>query len=202
MNRNFYQDLLNWKSLNQQKPLILKGARQVGKVKTLTLYPMNFFEFLEGLGKINLLDEIVHGTPKGVISKTAHEKAWEYLKYFLITGGLPEVVETFKNHSHDMLTALIKVRELQSEILDNYENDMAKHSGKTNAVKIQAVFNNVPLQLARENKDSSKFVFKDVLATRSNYKHLEDPIEWLVQAGLIYKIPHLQTGRSSSQSLY
>ncbi|OGQ07074.1 MAG: hypothetical protein A3G32_03765 [Deltaproteobacteria bacterium RIFCSPLOWO2_12_FULL_40_28] len=160
----------------------------VGKVKTLTLYPMSFFEFLEGLEKTRLLEEIIHGTPKGVLSKTVHEKAWEYLKYFFITGGLPEVVQTFKNHSHNMLTALTMVRELQSEILDNYFSDMAKHAGKTNAVKIQAVFNNVPIQLARENRTSQKFVFKDVLSTRSNYEQLEDPIEWLVKAGFVYKV--------------
>jgi predicted AAA+ superfamily ATPase len=160
----------------------------VGKVTTQTLYPMSFFEFLKGLEKTSLLDEITHGTPKGVISKTVHEKAWEYLKYYFITGGLPEVVQIFKNNSSDMLVALRKVRERQSELLENYLNDMSKHSGKTNAVKIQAVFKNAPLQLARENKTSPKFVFKNVLATRSNYEQLEDPIEWLVQAGLVYKI--------------
>jgi predicted AAA+ superfamily ATPase len=167
---------------------LTSDAYPVGKVKTLTLYPMNFFEFLEGLEKIKLLDEIIRGTPKGNISKTAHEKAWEYLKYYFITGGLPEVVQTFKEHSGNMAQAFIKVRELQAEILENYASDMAKHSGKTNAVKIQAVFNNVPIQLARENKGGQKFVFKDVLATRSNYEHLEDPIEWLIKAGFVYKV--------------
>ncbi|MBI2340864.1 MAG: ATP-binding protein [Deltaproteobacteria bacterium] len=164
-------------------------AYPVGKVKTVTLYPMSFFEFLEGLEKTNLLGEIIRGIPKSNISKTVHEKAWEYLKYFLITGGLPEIVQTFKDHADSLPQALHKVRELQSEILDNYTSDIAKHCGKTNAIKINAVFNNVPLQLARENKTSQKFMFKDVLPTRSNYEHLEDPIEWLIKAGLIYKTP-------------
>lgn len=161
----------------------------VGKVKTLTLYPMTFFEFLQGLEKTKLHDEIVNGTKKGVISQTAHNKAWEYFKYYMITGGLPEVVQTFKDHFSDKFLAFTKVRELQSEILDNYASDMAKHAGKSNATKIQTVFNAVPLQLARENKSTAKFVFKDVLPTRSNYESLADPIDWLLKAGLIYKTP-------------
>ena len=163
-------------------------AYPVGKIKTITLYPMSFFEFLEGLEKKLLLNEIIHGIKNNSISLTVHDKTFEYLKYYFITGGLPEVVQTFKDTCSDLANSFLKVRELQAEILDNYLNDMSKHAGKTNAVKIQSVFNNIPIQLARENKFNSKFVFKDVLPGRSNYQHLEDPILWLEKSGLIHKI--------------
>lgn len=159
----------------------------VGKITTMTLYPMSYFEFLQGLEKTKLHKDLV--TTQGVISEVVHQKAWEYFKYYLITGGLPEVVQTFKDHFADKSVALSKVRDLQTEILDNYLSDMAKHAGKSNASKIQMVFNNIPLQLAKENKSTQKFIFKDVLPTRSNYENLEDPIEWLLKAGLIYKVP-------------
>ncbi len=38
MERKIYKDLLNWKVNNDRKPLILQGARQVGKT-----YIVNYF---------------------------------------------------------------------------------------------------------------------------------------------------------------
>lgn len=162
-------------------------AYPVGKIHTLTLYPMTYFEFLDGLGKEKLRDEIIHGTYLNHLETVIHNKAFEYLKYYFITGGLPEVVQIFSDYFGNLAEAFAKVRALQSELLENYLRDMAKHSGKIHAIKIQTVFQNIPLQLARENQSSKKFVFKDVLPHRSNFELLEEPIEWLVQAGLIHK---------------
>ena len=36
MEREFYQKLLRWKDSNLRKPLVLRGARQVGKTYILT----------------------------------------------------------------------------------------------------------------------------------------------------------------------
>ncbi|MBF0103744.1 MAG: ATP-binding protein [Deltaproteobacteria bacterium] len=161
----------------------------VGKIKTLKMYPMTFFEFLRGLGREPLLNAILEGTQGNRIDLSVHEKALEYLKFYFITGGLPEIVNEFKNSHSDLAGSFIKVREMQFEMLDNYQNDMSKHAGKINALKIQAVFQDVPVQLARENKNTTKFVFKDVLTSRSNYEQLEDPIMWLEKSGLIFKVP-------------
>lgn len=160
----------------------------VGKIKTMTLYPMSFFEFLKGLEKQTLLDALIQGIAANSIHPTIHEKAFEFLKYYLITGGLPEIVQTFKEKQSDLPTAFKKVRALQAEIIDNYLNDMAKHAGKINAIKIQSVFKNVPVQLAREDRATTKIIFKGVLSTRSNYEQLEDPILWLEKTGLIHKV--------------
>lgn len=161
----------------------------VGKVQTEMLYPMNFFEFLEGLAQDDLKQFLIKGFQKKRIPPAIHAKVFEYLKYYFITGGLPEVVQTFKKqYQQNLNLAFESVRTLQDELIRNYRNDMAKHSGKVNAVKIQSVFDHVPLQLARENKNAPKFVFKGVLPNNSNYRNLEDPITWLVKAGLIYKV--------------
>ena len=44
MKRCFYQDLLRWKSSGQRKPLIVKGARQVGKTYLLTRFGQKEFK--------------------------------------------------------------------------------------------------------------------------------------------------------------
>ena len=79
-------------------------------------------------------------------------------------------------------------REAQARLVTDYLFDISKHSGKIKAVRIEAVFKNVPISLAREIRGTRKFVFKDVLPYASRYAALEGPIEWLVQAGLAHKV--------------
>ena len=38
MERKIYASLLNWKNSSRRKPLILQGARQVGKTYTINLF--------------------------------------------------------------------------------------------------------------------------------------------------------------------
>jgi len=77
---------------------------------------------------------------------------------------------------------------LQKELIRNYKSDIAKHAGSLKAVRIESTFKNIPSQLAKEVK-SRKFNFKGVLENNSKFSYLEGPIEWLIKAGLIYKVP-------------
>ena len=44
MKRNAIQDLINWKSSEERKPMILKGARQVGKTWLMKEFGRNYYE--------------------------------------------------------------------------------------------------------------------------------------------------------------
>ena len=44
MERKIYQDLLKWKSSDDRKPLVLQGARQVGKTWILQEFGKECFE--------------------------------------------------------------------------------------------------------------------------------------------------------------
>jgi len=63
----------------------------VGKVNLLHLYPMTFEEFLQALGK----DQLVESLKSLNIPEIAHDMLWEYLMEYLITGGLPQVVKEY-----------------------------------------------------------------------------------------------------------
>ena len=43
MNRNAIQDLINWKSSKERKPMVLKGARQVGKTWLMKEFGRNYY---------------------------------------------------------------------------------------------------------------------------------------------------------------
>ena len=152
----------------------------VGKVETIRMYPMSFKEYLMAKEKkelLEVLDALDWDTMK-VMDATLQE----YLRQYFFTGGMPEAVKTYIETNDTTL-----VRNVQQEILDAYERDFAKHT-KTQAENIRRVWNNIPAQLARENK---KFVFGAVSkgARAATY---EEAIQWLVDAGLVYKVERVR----------
>ncbi|MBT3191524.1 MAG: DUF4143 domain-containing protein, partial [Verrucomicrobia bacterium] len=123
-------------------------------------------------------------------------KLWEEFKLYLVTGGLPEVVATFMGAREDLLTAFREVRSIQTRLISEYVADMAKHCGKQNAMHLERLWRNVPAQLAREQDGSApKFVFKDVLPSVKGYERLAGTIDWLASAGLIIRLPIVNSGQ-------
>jgi len=165
------------------------GSFPVGKVTRHKLYPLDFDEFLLAMGKDRLGTLINSTNSEGGISEAIHQQIWALFKFYMITGGLPEVVKVFREKFDTLSEAFRAVREIQTRLVNDYMDDISKHSGKIKAVRIQAVLKNIPIQLARETNGTKKFIFKDVLPNGSRYSLLEGPIEWLVKAGLVFKVP-------------
>jgi len=166
----------------------------VGKVHREWLRPMSFFEFLEALGEASLSRALRDAAKnKTQISPAIHQKTFGLFKEFMITGGMPEVVQRYIGLRDTRVAAFQAVRTLQRELTDSYLDDIAKHSGSLKAVRIASVFKNIPEQLARETDGVRKFLFKDVLSGRSTYDVLEGPIEWLIKAGLVHRVPICRT---------
>jgi len=162
----------------------------VGKVQREWLRPMSFFEFLDALGEAPLRQSLASAAEaRSNISPPIHAKAFGLFKEYIITGGMPEVIERYFSLRDTRVAAFEAVRSLQRELADSYLDDIAKHSGSLKAVRIAALFNNIPKQLARETGGIRKFLFKDVVTGRSTYDVLEGPMEWLIKAGLVHRVP-------------
>ncbi len=156
----------------------------VGKVNFLTLYPLTFLEFLDAVGKSNLRSVIEAIERPEPIAAPFHTQLLEWLKLYFYIGGMPEAVAQYIETQD--FTA---VREVQNEILSAYELDFSKHAAASEVMKISAVWNSVPGQLAKENK---KFIFSAVKKSARGREY-EAAIQWLLDAGLIYKSYHLST---------
>ena len=149
----------------------------VGKVDVIQLYPMTFEEFILALGKEQLL-EILESRNWNEIGMMRTELI-ENLRLYYFTGGMPEVVDLFVKTQD-----IPKVRALQNRILADYALDISKHAPKSAILKISLVWNSIPSHLAKENK---KFVY-GALRKGARAAQYEDAIQWLVNAGLAYKI--------------
>lgn len=152
-----------------------------GKVEIIHMYPMTFFEFLEAIGENRMVDifgDQMDSAMRESLVNTLLPKYTELLRRYYYVGGMPAVVKSFVEEQD-----LQKVRKIQSDILAAYNADIAKHAGR-DAVKARAVFQSIPAQLAKENK---KFILKN-LKSGARLAEYENAIQWLVDAGLVYRI--------------
>lgn len=151
-----------------------------GKVDIVHMYPMTFIEFLEALwedSKVALLED---NTQRDMVNALLPQYT-ELLRQYYFVGGMPEAVAEFVNSRTPE-----RVRKIQQDILSAYEADIAKHAGK-DTQKARMVFQSIPMQLAKENK---KYVF-GALKKGARAAEYENAIQWLVDAGLVYKVPRL-----------
>lgn len=156
----------------------------VGKVDRLEMYPMSFEEFViadggaryaTGVGKLAFEREIPE------LYTVPLEK---HLKNYFIVGGMPEAVQTWID-THDYK----EVEEVQDRILKDYADDFGKHTTPETATKIRLIWDAIPSQIARDN---NKFIFSHV-KQGARAKDLEDALEWLVNAGIAYKLNMVPT---------
>lgn len=154
----------------------------VGKVNTIEMYPMTYGEFLWARGFKQRLDLLRSGMWDVVKSlKTIYV---QHLREYYLVGGMPEAVKKFIE-TNDANA----VREVQKEIVRAYEKDISKHAPTEQVVRINQVWNSIPSQLAKENK---KFIY-GVVKPGARAKDYELAIQWLIDAGLVYKISRVNT---------
>lgn len=168
----------------------------VGKVDMLDLYPFSFREFLLAMDEKNLVMAL--DSKDFSIIDNFSDKFLFWLKNYYYIGGMPAVVDSFRRNKD-----YIKARQIQKDILRQYEQDFGKHVDAKNLPRIRMVWQSIPIQLAKENK---KFFFGQIKkGARSS--DFEIAIQWLMDRGLIYKVnrvnePHMPLKAYINMSAY
>lgn len=156
-----------------------KGSFPVGKVSFLNLYPMNFREFVRASNE-KLYRYIESNKIPDNISREPLKEL--YLEY-LAVGGMPEAVSKWVDTKN-----MSDVDSVLGEIADSYRLDFLKHVPAKDVKKVNLIWSSIPSQLASENK---RFFFgRAVKGARSG--DLEDALQWLIDAGLVYKVPRIE----------
>jgi len=151
----------------------------VGKVEFLSLYPMNFKEFLIAHQESDLLEYLEKLSPHEKVSSLFEVRLKNYLKTYYITGGMPEAVDYWLQHK-----SLEGLEQIQHNILNSYEFDFSKHVRLHDFPKVSILWKSIPEQLAKENK---KFIYGEV-KKGFRAKDLESALQWLIDTGLAYKV--------------
>ena len=154
------------------------GSFPVGRVNFLTLYPMSFFEFIDGVGESRyrkLLENLSAPVP---LSGAFHTHLIDLLRQYYFVGGMPEAVNHFAKTTNGR-----EVREIQQGIIRSYMLDFAKHAPTPDIPKLTLLWDSIPRHLAKQNK---KFIFSAVKKS-ARAREYENALMWLEDAGLIYR---------------
>lgn len=150
------------------------------KLDMIHMYPMTFNEFVGALGEKRMLSLLNDPSKKESVNCLI-PKYVELLRQYFFVGGMPEAVAEF---IHSRTPEY--VRRIQQEILAVYDADIARHAGRETQ-RAGLVFHSIPSQLSKENK---KFIFCS-LRKGARAAEYEKAIQWLADAGMVYKVPKL-----------
>lgn len=149
----------------------------VGKVDMIKMYPMTFDEFLLATGQTSLVEVLKQGDFS--VIDALGLRFIDSLRQYYFVGGMPAAVRLFVETKD-----LVEVRNIQKQILFDYQRDFSKHAPSQKVPRINMVWETIPAQLAKENK---KFIF-GALKKGARASEFEMAIQWLKDAGLIYQV--------------
>lgn len=153
----------------------------VGMVNLFDLAPLSFGEFLAAtdLALFRFYQGVERDQP---IEEVFHRRLLGAYHTYLIVGGMPECAASWVSRQ-DPATIL----RIQRELLEVYENDVAKHHGRVNAGRILLVLRSIVPQLA---KDNERFIYGAV-RSGGRARDFEEAIEWLVSAGMVRRVANV-----------
>lgn len=136
---------------------------------------MDFEEFLWAYGYSKDTIEYLKGfyVSKQKIPAEIQEKYEGLLREYLVVGGMSEAVANFMECKD-----FSKVQQIQSKILSAYSDDIRQHAKGAEKNKAKACYDNIPRQLARENR---KFKYSEVEHKATSRKYGAS-VQWLCDA--------------------
>ncbi len=147
----------------------------VGRVMSLYMYPMSFFEFLEALDETLVAEEILKHDPHKEIGKSVHAKLLNLLGEYLAIGGMPEAVACWQE-TKDPLNCF----EIHQLLINAYRQDFDKYAKKFQLKYVRLLFERAPLKLGKKFKYSSLGEYRK--------RELEPSLDLLETAGIIHKV--------------
>jgi len=150
----------------------------VGRIRSIFMYPLSYFEFLNAIEEKLLLKKIISSSPEYPLNPLLHKKALDLVRKFMILGGLPEVIA---NYSEDQ--NLQKSNLILNDVIISLQSDFAKYNKKVPTSRIHEVFMSAVLQSGK------KFVYTKA-GENLKIHDVKEAIELLNKAALIIKVTH------------
>lgn len=149
----------------------------VGYLRTITMYPLDFEEFLQ---LYNFNDELKSSLKKSFIDKipvneSVHEKMMQIFNMYLNVGGMPSAVDKFKETKN-----LELVLKEHNDIISQYKKDFTKYETEDKKPYLTHIYDLIPAELNSSNKRFNCSNLKKGL----KYSRSEANFIWLDSAGV------------------
>lgn len=149
----------------------------VGKIDELTIYPMNFEEYLINRNEVLYNQISVSYNTKQYLDCEFHSLALDTFFEYLLVGGMPEAVDAFFKTNNYQAS-----RNVLHSLYNNYLNDMDLYQASPESIiRSKQIFDQLFAQLNKESKDFSPSLVKKGLKNRD----LLNPIDWLVTSFIV-----------------
>lgn len=184
---------------------VLEGVTSfpVGYARVERMYPLDFEEFCWALDVPASIFEMVRDRydNKKPLEETLHKQLVKLFRHYIVVGGMPEATKEFLGKGRDLGAA----RQVDLDIIEQYRYDITKYAN-ARKTQILTIFDNVPAQLAKENKRFAMMTVKKGVS----FDRLKDDFSWLVRAGIVLpacivkepKYPLLRTKDARKFKLY
>lgn len=154
--------------------ILEKIGLPVGRVQFLFLYPLSFGEYLEAMGKTEL--NAYRGQKN--ISSVIHEKLLEEIRHYAWLGGMPAVLDAWREYRDAKLC-----QEIQDRIIFSYRQDFEKYAKKNEVPHLNTLFDSAGIQLGK------KFKYSNADHTVRSYA-LKNAWQLLQKAGVLHVVYH------------
>lgn len=149
----------------------------VGYLKTFTMYPMDFEEFLQ---IYNFTDELKQSLYQSFIERipvndVVHNKMMQIFNTYLNVGGMPAAVNKFKE-THNLEDVIAE----HNDIVTQYKKDFTRYEMEDKKPYLTQIYDLIPAEL---NSCSKRFNYSD-LKKGLRYERSEENFVWLSQAGV------------------
>ena len=156
----------------------------IGSIELLSMYPLDFEEFLiaNGVGELLINEMRRKFEAKEALNESLHMKVMDYFRKYLLVGGMPSAVNTYLSE-HNM----VSVRNIHRDISLLYKNDAAKYESESlRKLKIQRIYDMVPSNLEKMKK---RIVAKDIeLKKGKRMADYQDEFEYLISSGITLEV--------------
>ncbi len=147
----------------------------VGRIRSVFMYPLSFYEFLEAKGENKLIELVKKGKS---LDPPFHKKLTDYLRIFMIIGGMPEVVAKYLDGE-----PLLEIQTVLDELQASIVADFTKYKKSVPPNRLIEVFEAVVAQ------SGGKFNLSKA-AQNANHGQIKEALSLLEKAGLIYAVTH------------
>ncbi|MBA4368556.1 MAG: AAA+ family ATPase [Desulfobacterium sp.] len=149
----------------------------VGRIEYYHLWPMSFKEFLHAL-EPSLAEYLSTCTLETGIPVAAHQKLLKRFREFLFTGGMPEVVDVYRQTG-----SVADMAQIQRSIVDTYQDDFSKYARQKELAIMQMVFRHIPRTIGRKIKYSN-------ISKEQKSREVKAAIDLLTKARICHKVFH------------
>lgn len=147
----------------------------VGRVSSLYMYPMSFFEFLVANNHHMWAQELLKHTIETPLLEPVHDKLLGLVGEYLAIGGMPEAVNEWMRTKASWAS-----KKVHADLLNSYQQDFGKYGKKHQIKYLNLLFQKAVNQL------SNKFMYSRVGEYQK--RELEPALELLEMAGLFHKV--------------